>query len=158
MTETKALPAPNQALQAIQPTWSGYDLEPVWGASDASDARQLMSVLESAGFKAYLGPENLESVEDYRGSYEDGVEITVMKFQVQFAIAALRRFAARAPDPDPSDDVEYAVFCPSCNSRDVVFRGVDVEPGKEPGPDAKYNWTCEACGHQWKDDGIEKVA
>jgi hypothetical protein len=137
---------------------AGYDMYGVWTATDASEARQIMTFLESEGLNAFLGPENVESVDSYRGSYDEGVEIKVMKFQAKVAILALRRFAAREPQREPSGDADYAVFCPSCNSRDVIFQGIDVEPGKEPEPDTKYNWTCAACGHQWKDDGIEKVA
>ena len=136
---------------------AGYDMVGVWSAADASEARKIVSLLESAGLKAYLGPENVESVDDYQGSYEEGVEIKVMKFQAKSAILGLRRFAAREPQQEPSENDDSAACCPKCNSRDIVFQSIDVELGKEPRPNAKYNWTCDACGHQWKDDGIEKV-
>ena len=137
---------------------SGYDMFVVWHPPDASEARQIMSFLESEGLKPYLGPENVENVDDYQGGYEEGVEIKVMKFQAKFAVLALRRFAAREPQREPSEDDDFAACCPKCKSRDIVFQSIEVEPGKEPGPDAKCNWTCGACGHQWKDDGIENVA
>jgi len=135
-----------------------YHMYCVEKATDAAEAREIMNVLETAGLKAYLGPDNVESVDDYRGSYEEGVEIKVMKFQAKYAIAELRRFAAREAQRETSEDENLVARCPKCNSGDIVFQSIDVEPGTEPGPDAKYNWTCDACGHQWKDDGIEKVA
>jgi hypothetical protein len=136
---------------------AGFDMVDVWDASEASEAREVMNFLESEGFKAYLGPENVESVDDYRGSYEEGVKIKVMRFQAKFANVSLRRFAACEPEQEAAEDDDLAACCPKCNSRDIVFQSIDVEPGKEPGPDAKYNWTCDACGHQWTDDGIEKL-
>jgi hypothetical protein len=136
---------------------TAFDLVRIWGVRDSNEARQFMSLLDSAGVKAYLGPDNVERAGDYRGSYEDGVDLQVMKFQAKFAAYLLHQHAPPDTEKDSADDADYAVFCPSCNSRDVIFQGLDVEPGKEPAPDAKYNWTCPACGHEWKDDGIEKV-
>jgi hypothetical protein len=146
-------------LGARDPLRNGYDptafdLVCIWGVTDSTQARQLISLLDSAGVKAYLGPDNVEGVEDYRGSYEDGVELKVMKFQAKFASGLLQPHAPPETERDSSGDADYAVFCPSCNSRDVIFQGLDAEPGKEPAPDAKFNWTCDACGHQWKGDGI----
>jgi DNA-directed RNA polymerase subunit M/transcription elongation factor TFIIS len=150
-------------LGARDPLSKGYDptafdLVGIWNVSDPTQARQFMSLLDSAGVKAYLGPDSVERVEDYRGRYEEGVELKVMKFQAKLASDLLHQHAPPETEKDSLEDADYAVFCPSCNSRDVIFQGLDVEPGKEPAPGAKYNWTCSACGHVWKDDGIEKVA
>ena len=140
----------------VDPT--AFDLIGIWNVADATQARQFMSLLDAAGVKAYLGADNVERAEDYRGSYEDGVEIKVMKFQAKFAAGILRLRAPPDVEGARSDDAEYAVFCPSCSSPDVIFQGLDADPGKEPAPDTKYNWTCAACGHQWKDEGFEKIA
>jgi hypothetical protein len=150
-------------LGARDPLRKGYDptafdLVRIWGVPDSNVARQFMSLLDSAGVKAYLGPDNVERAEDYRGSYEDGVALKVMKFQAKFAADLLHQHAPPDTEKGSAGDADYAVFCPSCNSRDVIFQGLGVEPGKEPAPEAKYNWTCPACGHEWKDNGIEKVA
>ena len=114
-----------------------------------------MRVLDSAGVKAYLGPDNAESVEEYGGSYEGGVEIKVMKFQAKSAYGRLQVYAPPEAEKDSPDD-GYAVVCPSCNSRDVIFQGLDSQQGKQSERDAKYNWICAACGHRWMDDGTEK--
>jgi len=56
-------------------------------------------------------------------------------------------------EDDTPDDADYAVQCPKCGSRETVFQGRAL-PASVPGLDNKYNWTCDACGHQWKDDGL----
>ncbi len=140
--------------EGFDPT--AYDLVRIWYVDDPNQARQVMGLLDSAGVKAYLGPEDAGSVDDYKGSYEAGVEIKVMKFQARFALDGLRRFASPETQQDSPEDADYAVCCPKCNSQDVIFQGLDTQPGQGSAPDAKYTWTCDACGHQWKDDGIEQ--
>jgi len=137
---------------------AAFDLVGIWNVTDAAEARRIMDVLEAAGIKAYLGPDDVESVDDYKGNYEDGVEIKVMKFQGRFALEGLLRLFPPPPEQRPPDDADYAIFCPICNSRDVVFQGLDVPPGEDPTPDAMYIWTCAECGHEWKDEGLQKVA
>ena len=87
----------------------------------------------------------------------DGVEINVMKFQAKLAMEELRRRGPRDIQEDPPDEQEFAIVCPKCKSRDVIFEGLAVSPGKKPPPDANYNWTCEVCGHLWEDEGIEEA-
>lgn len=135
---------------------SAYQLFPVWTVSDEAEARIIMNLLQSAGVKAYLGPEKVETVEDYHGSYEHGVEVKVMNFQAKFATEGLRRFGPRDAWEEAIQK-DYAIACPNCKSEDVVFESLAVEPGKEPGTNAKYHWTCDACGHHWTDEGIEEA-
>jgi DNA-directed RNA polymerase subunit M/transcription elongation factor TFIIS len=62
---------------------------------------------------------------------------------------------SRSLPPDSKDDTEYvSPVCPKCNSREIVFQNLEGE-GLDSSFDAKFNWRCDACGHQWKDDGIE---
>ena len=155
-----SLPATNLGFK--NPLTGGYDpaafdLVGIWNVRDSTEARRIMEVLDSAGIKPYLGPDNVESVDDYKGSYEDGVEIKVMKFQGRIAWVGLCRLFPPKPEQDASDNTQYAILCPSCSSRDVIFQGLDVEPGEGPTRDAMYNWTCAACGYDWKDEGIQKV-
>lgn len=139
-------------LNGFDPT--AYDLFGIWNVDSADQARQIMAVLSSAEVKAYLGPENVESVEAYKGSYEDGVEIKVMKFHAKFAIEKLRPFVPSQAEEHSPDDSDYAVLCPKCNSRDIVFESIDLGQEKESACDTKFNWTCASCGHRWKDDGV----
>lgn len=67
----------------------------------------------------------------------------------------------------PEDDIGFNVLCPQCHSPEVVFQGREMgatdnpetvdDTQEEEGPpaDAKFNWSCDACGYQWQDDGIE---
>lgn len=59
-------------------------------------------------------------------------------------------------EPEDSEDkTAFAMFCPKCHSDAVVLRNCERAPGASP-QDTKYNWSCDACGHQWKDEGIEQ--
>jgi hypothetical protein len=135
---------------------NAYDLIGVWIVADASEAREVMGVLDSAGIKSYLGPENVESVDDYKGSYIDGVRIKVMKFQYKYAWKGLNLRFPPKPEEEAAADAGNAICCPRCNSQDVIFQGLVEEPGEDSAADAKNSWACDACGHQWKDDGIEE--
>jgi hypothetical protein len=61
------------------------------------------------------------------------------------------------PDDVSEEDLRCTARCPKCRSEEIVFDRREVEPGREPGPDAKFDWHCDACGHVWEDDGIEET-
>jgi len=69
-----------------------------------------------------------------------------------------------SPQPEPEDTEEpeeeedYVAVCPKCHSSEIVFQGRDAEPATGSTNESKFNWSCDACGHQWKDDGIEEEA
>jgi len=136
---------------------AAFDVVGIWNASDSTEARRIMEVLDYAGIKAFLGSDNVERAGDYKGSYEDGVEIKVMKFQGRIALMGLWRLFPPKPEDVASESTQYAIFCPNCSSQDVIFQGLDVEPGEVPIRDAMYNWTCAACGYEWKDEGVQKL-
>ena len=139
-------------LQGLDPT--AYDLVSIWHVDDGARAREVMSALESAGIESYLGADDVESVDDYKGTFDGGAPIKVMKFQSRIAVEGLRRLFPPDPKEESEEVDEFAVSCPKCNSPDVVFLGLVVEPGKKSGTEGKNSWTCDACGHQWEDDGI----
>jgi DNA-directed RNA polymerase subunit M/transcription elongation factor TFIIS len=58
-------------------------------------------------------------------------------------------------EEDKEDESKHAV-CPSCHSPDIIFEG--LEPQSENETDSKYKWSCDGCGHQWTDDGIERLS
>jgi hypothetical protein len=144
-------------LAALVSRWFKRRLINSWSYTSNCTVQE-QGASNTAGIKAYLGPDDVESVDDYTGNCEDGVEIKVMKFQGRFALQGLLRLFPPPPEQRPADDADYAIFCPICNSRDVVFQGLDVPPGEDPTPDAMYIWTCAECGYEWKDDGLQKVA
>jgi ribosomal protein S27AE len=57
-------------------------------------------------------------------------------------------------EDDSPDDADYVHRCPKCGSGATVFQGLEAEPASGSAADKKYRWTCDACGHIWKDDGI----
>lgn len=56
-------------------------------------------------------------------------------------------------DDDPEEKKEYAILCPRCRSAKVVMQGRDTDLAESP-PTDKFQWSCDACGHQWVDNGI----
>jgi len=123
----------------------------VW---DLTEARQVKGILDDAGIPSFLGPDNLDNVEAFpsSSSFVNGIDLKVRYVDHQRALYVL----SQSLPPEPQERSEYVPVCPKCNSREIVFQSLDEEKDSDSSPDAKFNWKCEACGHQWKDDGIEK--
>jgi DNA-directed RNA polymerase subunit M/transcription elongation factor TFIIS len=124
---------------------------------DEEEARTAKWVLDNSGIASFIGPNNVERVEDYHGSYEHGVALKVRDSDRYLATMAFVRHlpndsdADHEPDPPPVD-----VRCPKCHSEEVVFESLNQEPADDAYLDAKFNWRCDACGYEWQDDGVEK--
>lgn len=142
--------------QGTDPT--AYHLVRIWYADDAEQARAIMGIFDANNIKSFLGPDNVESVDDYKGSYEGGVEIKVMKFQANYAQTGLRASLPSQPQEESAEQEEFAICCPKCNSPEVVLLGLVEEPGKRSEHAAKNSWSCDACGHHWEDEGIVENA
>jgi DNA-directed RNA polymerase subunit M/transcription elongation factor TFIIS len=130
------------------------DLVVIQRAWDSEEARKLMGILHEAGFPCYLGPDNLDDVDAFDSSFDQGVDIKVREVDNQPAQHALSQ--ALPPEPDP--DTVYIARCPKCQSTEIVFQGLDQNPatGSAATSSSNFNWTCDACGYQWNDDGIEE--
>jgi hypothetical protein len=131
------------------------DLHRVWNREEAV---RMKEVLDWAGVPVFFGPDLIEDPQQIL-SFEQGVDTRVRDFDQQRAYAALARAWSRehADDP-PSEEKEddYVARCPKCHSDQIVFQSLD--PGASPNQSAfesTFNWSCEACGHAWQDDGIE---
>ena len=137
---------------------TAYDPVTVWWVDDAAEAREVTELLKSGGIEFFLGPENVGSLDDFKGNYKDGVEIKVMKFQSRFVQNGLWR--AFPPDPEQSAEAhkEFSLTCPKCNSPDVILEGLVADEGKKTGHAERNRWSCDACGHQWEDEGIVENA
>jgi rubrerythrin len=75
---------------------------------------------------------------------------------VKRAKAALHRAIAdefEKEDDDPEEKKQYAILCPKCRSTKVVFKGRTSKSGASL-LGVKFQWICEACGHQWVDNGV----
>jgi len=153
---TSAQPEEEEAGGDFDP--EEFDLVPLSRVWDAAEARDIMKKLHDAAVPAYVGLENSETVKEFHGNFETGVDIRVRAVDRNRAIGAL--VAAAAPKSDNQDATEEEAplpRCPSCNSEEIVFVELVSAPdtSDSPQPD-KFRWRCDACGHQWEDDGIEE--
>ena len=133
---------------------SELELVVVHRAGDLTEARQVKAILDDAGIPSFLGPDNLDNVEAFppSSSFVNGIDLKVRYADNQRAIYVL----SQSLPPEPQDQSEYVPVCPKCNSREIVFESLDEEKDSDSSFDEKFNWKCDACGYQWKDDGIEK--
>ena len=57
-------------------------------------------------------------------------------------------------EEDPEvEKKEFAILCPKCRSAKVVMKGQYIDLAESP-PRVKFQWSCDACGHQWVDYGF----
>jgi rubrerythrin len=82
--------------------------------------------------------------------------LEVRAHDVKRAKAALQRAIDdefEKEDDDPEEKKEFAILCPKCRSAKVLMEGRYLDRAESP-PRDKFQWRCDACGHQWVDDGI----
>jgi len=81
--------------------------------------------------------------------------VQIMKIGIPWARLALQNYWPEDEPPEPAHEEvrEIPVHCPKCDSTEVVLEDV-VSEGETSPP--KYEWTCDACGHRWEDDGMLK--
>lgn len=138
---TAALPAPpDNDLVVLCPVW------------DESEARFIQNLLDAKSIKSYLGPDNVELVEDFQGQFETGVDIKVAAIDRDRAMAVIDFEPQGDEEEDeqgPAGDEEgRIVSCPKCQSLDV---NLDRDP-QAPPDGAHFNWRCNACGNRWQDE------
>lgn len=122
----------------------------VW---DRLEAKNTIDALNSSGLPAFIGPDNVGRVEDFKGSFDRGVDIKVRYVDNQRALQVLSWASpAEGGRSDSDDDVQFA-RCPKCQSEEILFLSLDGDAPDER--NAKFNWRCDACGYEWKDDGLE---
>ena len=124
----------------------------VWSLSDAL---QLQTLLDRAGIPFFMGPEKATGVDTVTSNFADGVSVQVMHIGLPWARQSLTNYMP-VNEPAPKQEVELdelPVRCPKCHSTEVIFERLIAEP---KGSSQQYEWTCDSCGHHWKDDGIAK--
>jgi len=128
----------------------------VWSLSDAL---QLQTLLDRAGIPFFMGPEKARGVDAVTSDFVNGVSVRVMRIGLPWTNQALQNYTP-ANEPGPKQEIELCelpVRCPRCHSTEVIFDRLLTDPaaatGKSP---TQYEWTCDSCGHQWKDDGTAK--
>ena len=109
--------------------------------SNINQAGWIMKTLAAAGIPCFLCLE-------------------VRAHDVKPAHAALDR-AYDEEDDDPEEKKDYAILCPRCRSAKVVLKGrtTALEASDASPLGVKFQWSCDACGHQWVDGGwVREVA
>ncbi|HKD82204.1 MAG TPA: hypothetical protein VKH81_21105 [Candidatus Angelobacter sp.] len=56
-------------------------------------------------------------------------------------------------DDDPEEKKQYAILCPKCRSAKAVLKGRTSRLGTSL-LGVNFQWSCDACGHQWVDKGF----
>jgi hypothetical protein len=106
--------------------------------TNITEAGHTMKILASAGIPCFLSLE-------------------VRAGDVKRANAALERAIDEEIEVDPHDK-DYAILCPKCQSARVILQGRTATLEASP-RGVKYQWICDACGHQWMDNGwVQEVA
>ncbi|MFZ0704500.1 MAG: hypothetical protein WAM71_02770 [Candidatus Korobacteraceae bacterium] len=133
------------------------DLVSVARVWDAAEADAVIYQLYDAGIPAYMGPDNVENVSDFRGSFDTGVDIRVRSIDERPAWRALRLESPQQKAEEAEEEKPCEVFCPVCKSDEVVFEElVAAASASGSAPSQKFRWKCDHCGHEWEDDGIEE--
>jgi len=98
-------------------------------AENAEQAGRTMKTLAAAGIPSFLNVEVLEGdLKRSHAALEDAFE----------------------DEDDTEEEKDYAVLCPKCRSGEVVLEE------RDPSSTTPFHWHCDACGHQWSDEGIEQ--
>jgi len=98
-------------------------------AENAEQAGRTMKTLAAAGIPSFLNVEVLEGdLKRSHAALEDAFE----------------------DEDDTEEEKDYAVLCPKCRSGEVVLEERDSSST------TPFHWHCDACGHQWSDEGIEQ--
>lgn len=98
------------------------------------EAGRTIKILAAAGIPSFL---SLEVRED----------------DLQRAQVALQRALDEDCADDPTEEKEYAILCPKCHSAKVFLKRSTSTLEASP-LGVKFQWNCDACGHQWVDNGI----
>ncbi len=134
---------------------------------NADEAGQVKTMLHDAGIPCFFGPDLVDDLDELEYS-KDGVGVHVLKADLARAQFVLRDLLAKTGE-DEEALPDYSVHCPKCHSTEILFQGLDALQDEEPEDTEateqnltehtrsapKYNWSCDACGYQWKDDGVE---
>ncbi len=123
------------------------------------DALQLQRLLDTAGIPFFVGPEKATGVDAVTSNFVEGVSVKIMRIGLPWVREPMQNYAP-LDEPRPVQLAELSdalVRCPKCNSTDVIFERMVPKPAATDNATAQFEWICEACGHQWNDDGIAET-
>ena len=132
------------------------DLETMCQLKSEADAKRAKRILDANFIASCLGPDNIADLENFKGSFEGGVDLKVFYQDGGRASRLLFQYAPDLMTLDDEVELDYEDTCPKCQSVDIVFEGPDEQPEDVRYPD-KFRWTCAACGHQWHDEGFSHI-
>jgi DNA-directed RNA polymerase subunit M/transcription elongation factor TFIIS len=136
---------------AYDPERGLIDVRTVWSLPDALEMQRL---LDNAGIPFVMGAEKATRAEAVTSNFSDGVSVQVMKAAGPWITQAIQYYQPQSEPPEyykDSSDEGLAIRCPKCHSTEVIFDELD---GDDKSPQ-KFKWTCESCGHEWEDEGVE---
>ena len=148
-------PEPPAVVEDLDP--AGLELVVATRLWDASEAHRAKAYLNDSGIPCFFGPESVEDPNGAGLNFDRGVDLKVCEADA----ARARRGLAKLLPPPPGADAPYNLVCPRCKSPEIVFEGLDAEPkdaAEGAAAGSSFNWRCDACGHGWKDDGVEQQA
>ena len=124
----------------------------VWSLSDAL---QVQTLLDRAGIPFFMGPEKATGVDAVTSNFVNGASVKIMQIGVPWARQAMLNYTP-ANEPRPKEELsELPIYCPKCHSTEVVFERLTTEPTTATdNSSAKFEWTCDLCGHHWEDEGL----
>jgi DNA-directed RNA polymerase subunit M/transcription elongation factor TFIIS len=150
-------PPPMPEAPADSPYYEDRQLVEVATVWSLADALQLQRLLDQAAIPFFMGPEKATGADAVTSNFANGVGVSVMNVGWPWARQALQYYEPlNEPKPTPAEEPgEVAVRCPKCHSEDVIFDELIGEPpAMEKDSPQQFEWTCDACGHRWKDDGV----
>jgi DNA-directed RNA polymerase subunit M/transcription elongation factor TFIIS len=150
---------PNPEPQPDSPYAEDRELIEICTVWSFPDALQLQMLLDRVGIPFFMGPEKARGVDAVTSNFVNGVSVRVMRIGLPWTHQALQNYTP-ANEPGPKQEIELCelpVRCPKCHSTEVIFDRLLTDPaaatGKSP---TQYEWTCDSCGNQWKDDGTAR--
>ena len=156
---TRSVPSPAPDIpDDDDPYAEEHELVQICTVWSLEDARQVQKLLETAGIPFYMGEEKATAVDQVTSNFQDGVSVGIMSVGVPWAREAMQHYVPKdAPaETEPEQSGEVAIHCPKCHSTEVVFDRLVNEAADSRAEElAKYRWTCDSCGNEWEDDGIE---
>ena len=115
---------------------------------DAADAATVAEYLRPFGIACFWGKENVQ--DPNLVDFSDGIDLMIRQEDFASASEALRQLFTRFKPKVPAEfDQERICTCPKCHSEEIVFQELDAKS-------ATFHWSCDACGHEWNDDGVER--
>lgn len=144
-----------------------------------NDAAKIQAVLNAAAVRSCLGPNNIENIESFPGTFDKPVELKVYLPYASKASNLIRKLKNSIP-PEFENDVQVEddkahdgnsalVPCPKCQSDDIVYSQdfddgdfeVEDSSSDEEVPEglregATPSWRCKSCGYEWPDDDTQQ--